>query len=397
MRIALLTAAALLVAGSIALLVNALTYEHTIYRTPEDLTSAMLSKFHVTRSEAEAYVRAHPDSVFNSNPEKSVRPGMPSVNEVFRQVQRDARADAVRRSRLLTAVALGLLAIVTGIVGWVIAGRVLRPVRLITKRARSASADDLDARVALEGPDDEMKVLADTFDSMLDRLQRSFAAQRRFSAQVSHELRTPLAVVRGETELLAGSELDLEARRSVESIRSATERAERIVTRLLELARSTSGDVAREPIALDALVGDVIGELVEADHWRRLEVDLELAPASIRGDVTLIDSLVRNLAENAARHNRPDGWVRITVRESDGCALLVVANSTVETGAPERGVGLSLASAIADAHGAHLDQSVTEPGTLVTSLSFPSPSTDDEPHRRGESMAAASTRVAADA
>jgi signal transduction histidine kinase len=352
----------------------------------------MLSKFHVTRSEAEAYVRAHPDSVFNSNPEQSVRPGMPSVNEVFRQVQRDARKDAVRRSRLLTAVALGLLAIVTGIVGWIIAGRVLRPVRLITKRARSASADDLDARVALEGPDDEMKVLADTFDSMLDRLQRSFAAQRRFSAQVSHELRTPLAVVRGETELLAGTELDLEARRSVESIRSATARAERIVTRLLELARSTSGDVAR-----DALVGDVLGELVEADHWRRLEVDLELAPASIRGDVTLIDSLVRNLAENAARHNRPDGWVRITVRELDGCARLVVANSTVETGAPEMGVGLSLAHAIADAHGARLDQSVTEPGTLVTSLSFPSPSTDDEPRRRGESVGATSTRVAADA
>jgi signal transduction histidine kinase len=249
----------------------------------------------------------------------------------------------------------------------------------------------------LEGPDDEMKVLADTFDSMLDRLQRSFAAQRRFSAQVSHELRTPLAVVRGETELLAGTELDPEARRSVESIRSATARAERIVTRLLELARSRSGDVAREPIALDALVGDVIGELVEADHWRRLEVDLELAPASIRGDVTLIDSLVRNLAENAARHNRTDGWVRIAVRESDGCAVLVVANSTVETAAPEMGVGLSLANAIADAHGARLDQSVTEPGTLLTSLSFPSPSTDDEPHRRGESMAAASTRVAADA
>jgi hypothetical protein len=397
MRIALLTAAALLVAGSIALLVNALTYEHTIYRTPEDLTSAMLSKFHVTRSEAEAYVRAHPDSVFNNNPEKSVRPGMPSVNEVFRQVQRDARNDAVRRSRLLTAVALGLLAIVTGIVGWVIAGRVLRPVRLITRRARSASADDLDARVALEGPDDEMKVLADTFDSMLDRLQRSFAAQRRFSAQVSHELRTPLAVVRGETELLAGTDLDVDARRSVESIRSASERAERIVTRLLELARSTSGDVAREPIALDALVGDVIGELVEADHWRRLEVDLELAPASIRGDVTLIDSLVRNVAENAARHNRPDGWVRITVRESDGRAVLVVANSTTRPGEPEMGVGLSLASAIADAHGAQLDQTLSEPGSLVTSLSFPAPSAEDEPPRRAESRAGASPRVAADA
>jgi signal transduction histidine kinase len=292
-------------------------------------------------------------------------------------VQREAQRDAVVRSRVLLGIAVGILAIVAGLVGWLIAGRALKPVRQITARARSASADDLAARVALDHPPDEIKALADTFDSMLDRLEKSFTAQRRFSAQVSHELRTPLAVIRSETDTaLADVPPESELRPSLESIRAAALRAERTTATLLALARSESGHLSRQPIELDELVGEILGEAVEGDLWHDLQVDAELQRARIVGDPSLIESMVRNLVDNAARHNRTGGWVRVRVSEraagTGGLAVLEVANTRRAGSDPSAaGIGLALVTAIIEAHDGRLETSVTDGGTVVVVVGLP--------------------------
>ena len=173
----------------------------------------------MTREQALAYIRVHPEVIFDARNAPGGTATQNRVNEAFRKVQRQVQQDAVNRARLCTIVFIGVLSLAMGVIGWMVAGSMLRPLRLITARARSASASDLSNRVALAGPDDELKQLADTFDDMLDRLEQSFIAQRRFSAQVSHELRSPLALVRNEVELLLADADDEAVASSLRSIR----------------------------------------------------------------------------------------------------------------------------------------------------------------------------------
>jgi signal transduction histidine kinase len=374
-RLAALMAIGLLLVGTIALVVNVVTYQNSVYQTPDDMQDELLAEMGVSREVAMAYIREHPEVVLNGSDQ--VGPDGRSVNEVFRQVQRDAQHDAVVRSRVLLGIAIGILAIAAGLIGWLIAGRALKPVRLITARARTASAEDLGARVALDHPPDEIKALADTFDSMLDRLETSFAAQRRFSAQVSHELRTPLAVIRSEADVaLADLATGSELRPPLESIRAAALRAERTTATLLALARSESGHLSRQRVDLDELVGEILAEAVEAEQWRDLQVDAELQGARIVGDPALIESLVRNLVDNAARHNRPGGWVRVRVSERGAgpaaLAVLEVANSRRPDADPgAAGIGLTLVSAIVEAHDGRLETSVTDAGTVLVAAGLP--------------------------
>src|SRR5262249_36234439 len=156
----------------------------------------------------------------------------------FQRAQRQLQSDAVRRSREWTAIALGVLLVLGGVAGWLLSERALRPIRLITSRARSANADDLSRRVAFDGPSDELKDLADTFDDMLGRLEHAFVAQRNFSSQVSHELRTPIAIARSEADNLLADPPTPSVRTSADNVRRAMVRADRIVTALLSLARA---------------------------------------------------------------------------------------------------------------------------------------------------------------
>lgn len=244
-----------------------------------------------------------------------------------------------------TAIAIGVLAIVAGLVGWLIAGRALRPIRLITRRARSASANDLSVRVDLEGPNDELKHLADTFDDMLDRLDRSFVAQRRFSAQVSHELRTPLAVVRSEADILLAEGESEASRATAENIKSATLRAERIISALLALGRAESGRIDHSVIALDELVGETVAEVLENRQWVRIHVGTD------------------------------DG----------GFATIEVANSTAPRQAravDSHGIGLTVIAAAAAAHGGSFEREDEDPERVVARVHLPTGDTtqrDDEP------------------
>jgi signal transduction histidine kinase len=385
--VAILVALALLLAGASVTLISALTYQHAVYDNPASFSDALLKNLGVTREQALAYIRVHPEVVFDSRAAPGGTATQKRVNDAFQQVQRSIQEDAVNRARLWTIAFIAILSIVMGIIGWIVAGSMLRPVRLITARARSASASDLSNRVALGGPDDELKQLADTFDDMLARLEHSFVAQRRFSAQVSHELRSPLAVVRNEVELLLPDVQDESVAASLRSIRDAGLRAERLVTALLVLARSEGGNLAMRSVSLDEVVGVAVGQLVESEDFRNLRVDVELHSVDVVGDASLLESLVRNLVDNAARHNQPDGWVRIRVDYSENGAdrrgVLEIQNSarseTVGSAAadpvsePGTGnhVGRTVVQSVVDAHLGTVQWQTPRPGVVVARVTLP--------------------------
>jgi signal transduction histidine kinase len=273
--------------------------------------------------------------------------------------------------------------------GWLVAGRVLRPLRTMTHRARLISERNLHERLALDGPDGELRELGDTFDGLLGRLERAFDAQRRFVANASHELRTPLTVERAMLEVaLADPDADAASlRRVCERVIASGEEQERLIEALLMLARSDRGLEQRESLDLAQLAGNLIAAGADA---RRIEASL--APAPLRGDRRLIERLVGNLLENATAHNVPEGWIRVETGERNGRARLRVANSGAPIAADQavgllepfrrlaadrtsrrdgHGLGLSIVAAIAEAHGAVVAVQAPPEGGLDVAVEFP--------------------------
>jgi signal transduction histidine kinase len=372
-RIALALAACFVVAGAVVLAVSAVTYQRAVVDTPAQQADKILSRLGANREQAIAYVREHPEAVFGERPVGGTA-GAKTVNDAFEAVQRESQNEAVRNARVWSAVALAVMAVAAGIFGWLIAGRALRPLRRITARAREASAADLDARVALDGPHDEIRELGDTFDEMLARLQQSFVAQRRFSAQVSHELRTPLAVVAGEAELLLLDPRPQDVH-SLRQIQDATDRAAAIVSALLVLGRSGAGDLALEHLDLDRIAGDVLGDLVNGPRWRELRVDLELDPAPVLVDRVLVERLLANLFANAADHNRPGGFVAVRTARDGEWSVLEVTNSVGEgpRAGGGHGIGLTIVDAVLAAHGGELTADEPEAGVRRVRVRIPVP------------------------
>jgi signal transduction histidine kinase len=316
---------------------------------------------------------------------------------------------AVTRAReddallLYFGIALGIMAVVAAALGWFVAGRAFRPLRRITESARRISATNLHERLALEGPDDDLRELADMIDGLFARLDSSLHAQRQFVANASHELRTPLA--RSQT-LLEVALRNPDA--SPGSLRAACERAiaagaeqERLIEALLILARGQRGITRQVPLDLAAITRDVLAARAEQVAASDLKVAVTLKPGLLGGDEALLERAVGNLADNALRHNAPGGSVWITADADDGRAVLTVANTGAEIppdavdrlllpfqrggepGAAYRarsrtgpddglGLGLSIVAAIAAAHGA--DLTVTprlNGGGLSVRLVFP--------------------------
>ena len=316
---------------------------------------------------------------------------------IFRYVA-DVRAEAfdeavegaLREQLIQSALALGATSVVALLLGWVAAGRVLRPVRQITETARASSGSDLRHRVGLRGPDDELKELADTLDSLLEALESAFSSQRAFSQNVSHELRTPLAILRAEAEIrLAAPEAGEEERRFARRVLESAEQGERTVDRLLALARSESGLLSSSEVDLAELTGDVVGEL--AASASQLDLRLELGEATAWADRALLERLVANLVENAMRHNVAGGWVRVVVATQEDAALLRLSNSGprltpeeveglfqpfVRRGdpgfsRPGLGLGLPIVRAIVDAHSGAISAEPRAEGGLDISVRLP--------------------------
>jgi signal transduction histidine kinase len=310
---------------------------------------------------------------------------------------------ASARSELLRSA--GLVFAVTAVVGvgaaYVLAGRALQPVSRVTSTARRLSEETLDERIALDGPPDELKELADTFDAMAARLDAAFDSQRRFVANASHELRTPLAVIRTEVDVtLADRDASVaELRTMGEVVRDASVRADLLVDALLVLARSEgqarTGLEQREPVDVAALVPRAVAAVAAEASQRCLSVTEQTEPAPTEGDPYLLERLVGNLVENAVRHNVDGGWVRVRTGTDtvDGVAgaCLAVANTgpevasgdveqlfqpfrrggTARTGSRGAGLGLSIVRAVAAAHGGAVVAKPRAGGGLEVTVRLP--------------------------
>jgi len=197
--------------------------------------------------------------------------------------------------------------------GWVMAGRALRPVHNITEAARRASQEHLGERLHLAGPEDELKELADTFDAMLDRLDQSFAAQRMFVANASHELRTPLTTMRTaiDVTLAKPSRTPEQLEAMAEKVRRSIDRAEGTIDALLTLAASNQDVGSAEPLDLATAAEDALDALQGTVHAQNLRVEADLDEAEVAGNRVLLERMVGNLVENAVHHNITGGWVRV--------------------------------------------------------------------------------------
>lgn len=289
------------------------------------------------------------------------------------------------------AIALTVMAILSLWLGWLVAGHALSPLRTITNTARDISARNLHRRLALAGPDDELKQLGNTFDELLGRLERSFEAQRQFVANASHELRTPLTFERTLLEVvLADPDADARTlRRACEQLLANGVHQERLIEALLTLSRSQRGLEKRVTVDLAGIVATCI----RATDAEGVSVDADLQPAFVSGDARLLERLASNLLANAVRHNVPGGSVEVRTETRDGAAVLRVENTGPEV--PEHavprmfepferldggraidghgvGLGLSIVQAVADAHDATVTATPREGGGLVVEVALPS-------------------------
>jgi signal transduction histidine kinase len=313
--------------------------------------------------------------------------------EQVEDARREERQSALRQVQVQAGIALVATSALALLLGWVVAGRVMRPVRDITLHARHASEETLNERINLQGPEDELKELADTIDGMLDRLQSAFDSQRRFSAEASHELRTPLAIIRAEVDVaLAAPDVSEREREFGTTIRTAADRSERLIDGLLMLARSESTLRDRDRVDLAGLVGDVVGEQARAADAAGVELDLELDTAIVDGDRALLWRLIGNLVENAIRYNERGGWVKVAIAPDSGQAVLTVANSgpvidagtidqlfePFQRGALSRrarvngvGLGLTIVRSVAAAHDGTVEATANPNGGLTVVVRIP--------------------------
>jgi signal transduction histidine kinase len=312
-----------------------------------------------------------------------------------------------------SGIALAIMTVVSIGLGWLVAGRVLRPLRTITTAARRISARNLHQRLALDGPDDELSELGKTFNGLLARLERSFAAQRQFVANASHELRTPLARQRTLVEVaLRDPSPTVGSLQAVcERVLATGEEQERLIETLLTLARSQRGLDRCEPLDLAAVAEDATAASATGAQTRGLRVHSAFAEAPALGDLRLAERLVANLVDNAVRHNVPGGWIEVVTGLREGRALLSVAN-TGPVIPPEKvdllfqpfgrledrvgrdglGLGLSIVTAIAAAHEADLRARPLPGGGLEVEVHFPRlpPGEPPEPATTGAREARAS-------
>ncbi len=317
---------------------------------------------------------------------------------------RQGRDDTLRAMLVASLVALGITGVAAGGFGWLLAGRALRPLQDITATARRVADRSLHERIALDGPDDEIKDLADTFDQMLERLDRAFDGQRRFVANASHELRTPLTINRTLIEVALDNPQASESLRQLgANLLAVNQRHERLIDGLLTLASSEEGITDPIPVDLADIVRRIATESHAAARKAGVEIRTTLAPAPVAGDPALLERLAQNLIDNAIRYNAAErGWVAVTSGLEDGAARLTVENpgpvvptyevpglfepfrrlATTERRAAAggnhgAGLGLSIVRSVAHAHGGDVRAEPRRDGGLTIHVRMPALGTDN--------------------
>lgn len=313
-----------------------------------------------------------------------------AINTCILEQRRHALDDLLSRSLM----ALLGLSVIAFAFGYAMAGRVLSPLGKITRTARRVVGSDLTRRIELDGPDDELKELADTFDEMLDRLERAFTAQQRFVANASHELRTPLAINRTLLEVhLSDPGAPVELQQLGKTLLATNERSEQLVEGLLLLARSDNQIVERKPVDLAEVASRAVDQTRAEAEAKGVEIRGERALAVVQGNGVLLERIALNLVQNAVRYNVPEGgWVEVTTEVQHGQAVLLVSNTgpvvpayevdnlfepfrrlrTERTGSDKGvGLGLSIARSVARAHGGRIQAIPREGGGLVMRVTLP--------------------------
>lgn len=312
------------------------------------------------------------------------------------------RATVLHALLFRSGIALAIMAVISLWLGWLVAGRVLRPIRTIASATRRISEENLHKRLALEGPNDELKELGDTIDDLLSRLEgafgsqrRAFEAQRAFVANASHELRTPLAMMRTSLDVVTRKSPPPSQDASVlaAKVRKGLDQADRLLEGFLVLTRAQRGVMADlHTVPLASLAAASLAAHASDVTSRRLSVRTDLNEADVSGNETLLARMVANVVDNAVRHNEPEGFIEVTTRADDQCAHVVVENGgprldqhkVDQLAEPFRrlgteriasggglGLGLSIVAAIAIGHGGILELRARAEGGLRVTLVLP--------------------------
>jgi signal transduction histidine kinase len=294
-----------------------------------------------------------------------------------------------------SGIALAIMAVASILLGWFVAGRVLKPLHTITTTVQQITATNLHQRLALDGPDDELKALGETFDELLARLETSFDAQRRFVANASHELRTPLTMMRTALDVATGKPAPPppEVRALAVKLRRGLDMADRLLESFLTLARADYIPVAQDATAyLDQAAAAALAAHSQAISGMGLSVERDLRAAPVRGNEVLLARMVTNIIDNAVRHNEPSGWVRVATGTGKTSARLVVETGgrvldkrqVSDLAQPFRrigadrtgsdngvGLGLSIVAAVAAAHHGTLELQARKGGGLRVAVTLP--------------------------
>lgn len=319
-----------------------------------------------------------------------------------------ARAEQLRDETMhellvQSLIALGVVVVLAGVAGWLVAGRLLRPIRAISRTAERVSAANLSERVVAPGPADELTALAGTINGMLDRVRHGVAerdrlldGQRLFVANAAHELRTPLTTMRTAIDVtLDGEPTHAELRAMVTDISTAVDASRRTLDGLLALARSQAGSIRHEQVDLARTAADAIGQARDEADRRGVRFTSSLPPAPVHGEDILLLRMIGNLVDNAVRYNQPDGHVHVETHTGQRYAGVRVANTGPPvhpddlarlfqpfargSGARLRsgggaGLGLSIVHAIATAHRGTVRCSAPDAGGLDITVELPRPS-----------------------
>ncbi|HTT00025.1 MAG TPA: HAMP domain-containing sensor histidine kinase [Streptosporangiaceae bacterium] len=332
-------------------------------------------------------------------PQSALAQARSRIQTLEHQLAAESRAQQAGISQdllIASAIGLGIMTVMSVALGWGVSGRALRPLRQMTAAARRISEDNLHERLAMSGPDDEMKDLADTIDGLLGRLEGAFAAQRRFVANASHELRTPLTTMRASLDVAmakpepAPPQTVALARR----LRTELDQVDRLLEGFLALARAQHASrPGYEMVSLSRAVAVALDAQADAVTARNLRVDRDGGDdgAWVSGDATLLGRMVGNVIDNAVGHNQDGGWIRVASGTSGFAWMIVETGGPVldqrqvaELAQPFRrlgadrtgtdrgaGLGLSIVAAIATAHGGVLDLQARPEGGLRVSIGLP--------------------------
>jgi signal transduction histidine kinase len=322
-------------------------------------------------------------------------PVPPEVKAASLWIRSQQQIADLHRLEIESGVALAIMAIASAVLGWIVAGRVLRPLRTITTTTQHISETNLHQRLAIGGPRDELRELAETIDGLLERLEAAFEAQRRFVANASHELRTPLAMMRTTLDVAVAKPegVPVQTQELDADLRLDLDHADRLLESFLVLARAQHHELGDQSlVALEQLIGAALASRAGEIEALGLAVQTELDPVPVFGSETLLARMVGNVIENAVRYNQPHGSIRIVLaRDGDDAELVIESTGLIlddaavaKLGQPFKrlgqdrtrsqnghGLGLSIVAAITEAHDGALELHALPQGGLRVQLTLP--------------------------